>query len=83
MAKGEFSYKIMKDLGVLKSSKNGWQREVNIVSWNGASPKLDIRDWAPDHEKMGKGISLSAEEVEIVKEILADFDGYSLEDLEG
>ncbi|MGI6546050.1 MAG: YdbC family protein [Fastidiosipilaceae bacterium] len=80
MAKTEFKYEIIKELGVVKTNKSGWQREVNIVSWNDAKPKLDIREWAPDHEKMGKGISLSAEEVAIVKEILDEFDPFELEE---
>jgi hypothetical protein len=37
---------------------------LNLISWNGASPKYDLRDWAPEHEKMGKGITLSSDEVE-------------------
>lgn len=80
MQKSEFKYEIIRELGVVKTNKSGWQREVNIVSWNNAKPKLDIREWAPDHEKMGKGISLSAEEVAIVKEILDEFDPYELEE---
>jgi hypothetical protein len=52
------------------------------VSWNNAQPKLDIREWAPDHTKMGKGVSLGAEEVAIIKEILDEFDPYSLEEIE-
>ena len=67
----EFTYDITEELGVLSESKSGWRREVNLVSWNGAAPKFDIRDWAPDHEKMGKGISLTAAEIEKLKEILA------------
>ena len=67
----EFTYDITEELGVLSESRSGWRREVNLVSWNGASPKFDIRDWAPDHEKMGKGISLTASEIEKLKEILA------------
>ena len=66
----EFKYDITEELGILSESKSGWTREVNMVSWNGAAPKLDIRDWAPEHEKMGKGVSLSAEEVEKLKVIL-------------
>ena len=58
----EFQYEIIEEIGVLSESKSGWRKEVNRVSWNGAAPKLDIRDWAPDHEKMGKGITLSTEE---------------------
>lgn len=37
-------------------------KEVNVISWNGGTPKYDIRDWTPDHSKMGKGVTLSVEE---------------------
>ena len=66
----DFQYEIKEEIGVLSESKSGWRKEVNRVSWNGAAPKLDIRDWAPNHEKMGMGISLSSPEVEKLKEIL-------------
>ncbi|MCR5372744.1 MAG: hypothetical protein K6E41_04690 [Solobacterium sp.] len=66
----DFKYEITEELGVLSENRSGWTREVNMVSWNGAAPKLDIRDWAPDHEKMGKGISLNEKEIEKLKEIL-------------
>lgn len=57
----DFSFDIKKELAVLSSSaKSGWNRELNFVSWNGANPKLDIRDWSPDHEKMGKGVTFRA-----------------------
>ena len=69
----EFKYEITQELGVLSESKSGWTRELNLISWNGADPKFDIRDWSPDHEKMSKGISLSAEEVEKLKKILEKF----------
>ena len=64
----------------MSTSKSNWNREVNIVRWNEGKPKLDIRDWAPDHEKVGKGISLSAEEVAVLKEILAEYDPYEVEE---
>ena len=57
-----FEYEIVKQIGVISERTRGWTRELNLVSWNGASPKYDIRDWAPDHAKMGKGSSLSKEE---------------------
>lgn len=66
----EFKYEIVREIGQLSTSKSGWNREINLVSWNGGSPKLDIRDWAPDHSKMGKGISLTSEEAAILREIL-------------
>ena len=43
---------------------------MNLVSWNDAAPKYDLREWAPDHEKMGKGITLTAEEAKQLYEIL-------------
>lgn len=67
----EIKYEITQELGVLSESKSGWTRELNLISWNGAAPKYDIRDWSPEHQKMGKGIALSAEEVEKLKIILS------------
>ncbi len=67
----EFQYEIIKELGVLSESKSGWTREFNLVSWNNGTPKYDIRDWSPNHEKMGRGISLSTKEVESLKALLA------------
>ena len=78
--RGEFTYKIVKELGVvLSTNRSGWNREINLVSWNDAPAKLDIRDWAPEHDKMGKGLSLTAEAVAILKEFLSDYDPYAHE----
>lgn len=76
----EIKYEIKKEIAVLSTSKSGWNREINFVSWNEAKPKLDIRDWAPDHAKMGKGVTLTQEEAAILREILNDL---SLDDLYG
>jgi len=63
-----FSYEVVKHFGVISQEKSGWQKELNLVSWSGRAPKLDIRDWAPGREKMGKGVTLAqAEAVELVK----------------
>ena len=59
----EIKYEIKEELGVLSESAKGWTKELNIISWNGGAPKYDLRDWAPNHEKMGKGITLSSDEV--------------------
>lgn len=77
-AKKEFSYEIVKNLGILSTNKSGWNREINVVRWNEGKPKIDIRDWAPDHSKMGKGCSMTAEEVAILREILEEHDPYEL-----
>ena len=58
----DIKYEIIKHIGNLSESSRGWTKELNIISWNGGVPKLDIRDWAPGHEKMGKGITLTEEE---------------------
>jgi len=63
-------FDIVKHFGVLSSEKSGWQKELNMVSWNSRPPKLDIRDWSPDHQKMGKGITLSESEAAALAEIL-------------
>ena len=58
----EFSYEIVEEIAVLSENNKGWRKELNLVSWNGRPPKFDLRDWAPDHEKMGKGLTLTNEE---------------------
>ena len=69
----EFKFEIKKEIAVLSSSpKTGWNKELNFVSWNGNAPKLDIRDWAPEHDKMGKGVTLTREEAAILAEALGD-----------
>lgn len=67
----DIKFEIKEELGNLSESAKGWAKEVNLISWNGAAPKYDIRDWAPNHEKMGKGITLTAEEAEALYKILA------------
>ena len=58
----DIKYDIVEEIGVLSENAKGWRKELNRISWNGATPKYDIRDWAPEHEKMSKGITLSQEE---------------------
>ncbi|HOJ11392.1 MAG TPA: PC4/YdbC family ssDNA-binding protein [Clostridiales bacterium] len=70
----EIKYDIIKNLGTIGYGSKGWKKEVSIVSWNERKPKLDIRDWDENHEKMGKGITLSREEALELKEILNNMD---------
>ncbi|MGT9596206.1 YdbC family protein [Enterococcus faecalis] len=60
--KEEFSYEILEEVAVLSENARGWRKELNLISWNGRPPKFDLREWAPDHEKIGKGITLTNEE---------------------
>ena len=71
----DIKYEIKEELGTLSENAKGWTKELNLISWNGAAPKYDIRDWAPDHEKMGKGVTLTKEEAVSLYEILRDLFG--------
>ena len=66
----EFSYEIIEEIAVLSENKKGWRKELNLVSWNGRPPKFDLRDWAPEHEKMGKGLTLTNEEFEALQKAI-------------
>ena len=64
----EIKYEIVEHLGVISETARGWTREVNLISWNDHEPKIDVRDWSPDHSKMSKGLTFTKEElVELTK----------------
>lgn len=73
----ELKFEITKTLGVLSESARGWTKELNMVSWNEREPKYDLREWNPDHTRMGKGITLTEEEIETLRAIL---NGEEIED---
>ena len=54
----DVTFEIKEHVGVIATNDTGWNKELNIVSWNGATPKYDIRDWDPSHARMSKGITL-------------------------
>ena len=66
----EIKYEIVKTIGILSTSAKGWTKELSLISWNERAPKYDLRDWAPEHEKMGKGVTLSEEELKALKGLL-------------
>lgn len=68
--KPTFVYEIVKNFGSISESDKGWRKEVNLISWNGKEPKYDIREWSPDGSKMGKGVTLSREEIAALKALL-------------
>ncbi|WZL71843.1 PC4/YdbC family ssDNA-binding protein [Clostridiaceae bacterium 35-E11] len=70
----DIKYEIIQTLGEISTGGKGWKKELNVISWNGREPKYDLRDWAPDHEKMGKGITLTVEELKKLKELLNHMD---------
>lgn len=70
----EIKYEIVKKVGSLSSSASGWAKELNLISWNDREPKYDLRDWSADHEKMGKGVTMSKEELIALRELLNSMD---------
>ena len=66
----EISFEILGRVGNLSSYQNGWSKEVNIVAWNGGQPKIDVRDWDPNHEHMTKGITLFEDEAKALAQLL-------------
>ena len=70
----EIKFEIEKELGSISESSKGWTKELNLISWNGKEAKYDLRDWAPEHEKMGKGVTLSIDELKQLKELLNSID---------
>lgn len=66
----DIKFEIVEKLGVISESPKGWKKEVNRISWNDKEPKIDIRDWSPEHDKMGKGITLTDEEAKDLVAIL-------------
>lgn len=70
----EIKYEITKELGAIGEGTKGWTKEVNLISWNSRKAKIDIRDWDENHEKMGKGITLSKEELKALKSLLNSLD---------
>ncbi|MDS1029287.1 PC4/YdbC family ssDNA-binding protein [Bacillota bacterium LX-D] len=70
----EIKFEIIETVGILSESAKGWKKELNLISWNDKAPKYDIREWSPDHEKMGKGVTFTKEELRELKKILNEMD---------
>jgi len=66
----DIKYEIIRKIGVISKAKSGWAKELNLISWNDREPKYDLRDWSADGEKMGKGVTLSREELSALRELL-------------
>lgn len=73
----ELKFEITEHFGVLSQNARGWTKELNKISWNEREPKWDIREWNPDHTRMGKGVTLTEEEVDALRKLL---NGEELED---
>ncbi|MBU5465723.1 hypothetical protein KQI49_02635 [Virgibacillus sp. MSJ-26] len=74
MANKGFSFEVVETIAILSEGSKGWQKELNLVSWNGREPKYDIRDWSENHEKMGKGLTFNLSELKNLKQALEKVD---------
>lgn len=68
----DFTFEIIRHIGVLDKFDNDWTKELNIVSWNNAKPKYDIRDWSPDHASMGRGVTLTDWQMQKLVELIKE-----------
>lgn len=66
----EIKFEIKKQLGIISESAKGWSKELNLVSWNDKEPKYDLREWDPAHEKMGRGLTMTDDELKKLRELL-------------
>ena len=63
MTKNNITCEIVEPIAVLSKNEKGYTKEINLVSWNGAEPKFDIRNWHPGRARSGKGITLTKDEI--------------------
>lgn len=70
----EITHNIIHVFGTISESHNGWTKELNLISWNDKEPKYDIRTWSPGHDKMGKGVALSKDEILKLAELIKDIE---------
>ena len=66
----EIKFEITKNIGVISDTPKGWTKELNMVAWNDYAPKYDLREWDPEHIKMGKGITFNADEIKELRDLL-------------
>ena len=75
----EITFEVRSHIGVITEKETGWNKELNLVSWNGAEPpKYDIRDWSPDHMHMSRGITLFEDEMRQLVSAYLKFKGLSV-----
>ena len=75
----ELKYESTEKIGSIGENARGWARELNMVSWNDREPKYDLRDWSPDHSRMGKGLTMTADELAALRDLLNSLDLDSFE----
>ena len=67
-----FKFELIENVGVISEKPSGWSKELNFVKWGDHEPKFDIREWSADHTKMGKGVTLTVEELKVLKTLIEE-----------
>ena len=76
MATKNVEFEIVKHYSVI-SKKKSYQKEVNLISWNGRKPVLDIRNIRinPDGERCPlAGITVEKEDMVVLRDLLNHID---------
>ena len=68
----EMKYEIITRIGIVATQTGGWNLELNRISWNGGEPKYDLRSWSADHQKMGKGVTLTEDNLRALSKVIAE-----------
>ena len=70
----DIKFEIVEQFGSISAPGDKWAKELNLIRWNNADAKYDLRTWSPTHEKMGKGITLSKAELLALRDLLNALD---------
>ena len=65
MERTQFEYEIKQHIATLTEDKDAeYQKQLNIISWKGAKPSLDLRLWRITEEgaRPLKGLTLTVDE---------------------
>jgi hypothetical protein len=66
----DIKFEIVQKIGVLSKTDKGWAKELNLISWNNREPKYDIREWSPEGQTPGKGVTLTKDELTALRDLL-------------
>lgn len=70
----EITFEVVEHIGVFGKDAKGWTRELNRVAWNNGPAKYDIRNWDEEHKKMGRGVTLTSQELLDLRKLIEGLD---------
>jgi hypothetical protein len=70
----EVTFELEEHIGVFGKDAKGWTRELNRVAWNGGAAKFDVRNWDEQHQKMGRGITLTQQELSAFRDLVQELE---------